>query len=129
MSGPPKSTVIPATPPGAEQAARAVCEAHGNRPDELLEIFHALQHEIGFIPEPVLPVISEALNLSRAEVYGVLSFYHDFRRVPAGRHVVKMCRAEACQALHTDDVCDHAEQKLGTRFGETSPNGDYTLEA
>jgi formate dehydrogenase subunit gamma len=116
-------------PEGSEERARAVCEAHGNRPDELLEIFHALQGELGFIPEPTLPIIANALNLSRAEVYGVLTFYHDFRRSPPGRHQVKMCRAEACQAMHTDEVCAHAEQKLGTKFGETSPDGQYSLDA
>jgi formate dehydrogenase subunit gamma len=94
-----------------------------------LEIFHAVQAELGFVPDEVLPVIADALNLTRAEVYGVLTFYHDFRRAPAGRHVVKICRAEACQAMHTEEVCGHAEQRLGTRFGETSPDGEFTLEA
>ena len=89
---------------GSEERARAICAAHGNRPDELLEIFHDVQHELGYVPEPALPVIANALNRSRAEVYGVLSFYHEFRRAPAGRHVVKICRAEACQAMHTDEA-------------------------
>jgi formate dehydrogenase subunit gamma len=129
MSGPKTPIAVVEAPPGSEDRARAICEAHGNRPDELLEIFHALQGELGFVPEQVLPVIATALNRSRAEVYGVLSFYHDFRRTPPGRHVVKMCRAEACQAMHTDRVCNHAEQRLGTRFGETSPDGEFTLEA
>jgi formate dehydrogenase subunit gamma len=124
-----RPTLVSEIPEGSEERARAVCEAHGNRPDELLEIFHALQGELGFIPEPTLPVIANALNLSRAEVYGVLTFYHDFRRSPPGRHQVKMCRAEACQAMHTDEVCAHAEQKLGTKFGETSPDGQYSLDA
>ena len=116
-------------PPGSEERARAICQAHGNRPDELLEIFHAVQAEIGFVPEPLLPVIAAALNVSRADVYGVMSFYHDFRSAPAGRHVVKICRAEACQAMHTDEVCRHAEQRLGTKFGATSGDGQFTLEA
>jgi formate dehydrogenase subunit gamma len=116
-------------PAGSEQIARTICEAHGDRPDELLEIFHALQHQLGYVPEPTLPVIARALNLSRAEVYGVLSFYHEFRRSPGGRHLIKICRAEACQSMHSDKLCSHAEQKLGARFGETSPDGQYTLEA
>ena len=124
-----RPTLVSEIPEGSEERARAVCEAHGNRPDELLEIFHALQSELGFIPEPTLPIIANALNLSRAEVYGVLTFYHDFRRSPPGRHQVKMCRAEACQAMHTDEVCAHAEQKLATKFGETSPDGQYSLDA
>ena len=115
-------------PPQSEERARAICADHGDRPDELLEIFHALQHEIGFVPEPVLPVIADALNLSRAEVYGVLSFYHDFRRSPPGRHVIKMCRAEACKSLNADALARHAEQKLGTKFGETSADGEFSLE-
>jgi formate dehydrogenase subunit gamma len=116
-------------PVGSEERARAICAAHGDRPDELLEIFHAVQHELGFVPDPAVVVIANALNLSRADVYGVLSFYHEFRRAPAGRHVVKMCRAEACQAMHSDEVCAHAEERLGTIFGETSDDGEYTLEA
>ena len=128
MSHPTTNRVAEA-PQGSEERARAICAAHENRPDELLEIFHAVQHELGFIPEPVVAVVANALNISRADVYGVLSFYHDFRRAPAGRHVVKMCRAEACQAMHTDEVCAHAEQRLGTRFGATSADGEFTLEA
>ncbi len=129
MSRSPSPTIAAAAPPDSAEKARAVCEAHGNRPDELLEIFHAVQDELGFVPEQTLPVIASALNLSRAEVYGVLSFYHDFRRAPAGRHIVKMCRAEACQAMQTEEVCRHAEQRLGTTFGETSPDGEFTLQA
>ena len=129
MSAPTVSATAVAAPPGSKEKALEACEARGNRPDELLEIFHALQHDIGFVPDEVLPVIAEALNLSRADVYGVLSFYHDFRRTPPGRHVVKMCRAEACQAMHTNEVCAHAEEKLGTKFGGTSADGEYSLEA
>jgi formate dehydrogenase subunit gamma len=128
MSGPADSKIIE-IPAGSEERARAICAAHGHRPEELLEIFHDLQHELGFIPEPVVAVVAKALNISRADVYGVLSFYHDFRRAPAGRHVVKMCRAEACQAMRTDQLCAHAERKLATKFGETSTDGEFTLEA
>jgi formate dehydrogenase subunit gamma len=124
---PPKVTV--AASPNSDEKARAICEERGNRPDELLEIFHAVQADLGYVPQQVLPVIANALNLSRAEVYGVLSFYHEFRRTPPGRHLIKMCRAEACQAMHTEQVCAHAEQRLGTRFGETSLDGEFSLEA
>ncbi len=106
-----------------------ICAAHGNKPDELLEILHAIQHAHGFIPEPALPVIAHALNRSRAEIHGVVTFYHDYRREPAGQHVVKICRAEACQAMGTDALCRHAEDTLGTKMGETSPDGRATLEA
>jgi formate dehydrogenase subunit gamma len=128
MLRPTPPTIANEAPPGSKERACAICAAHGNRPDELLEIFHAVQAELGFVPEAVLPAIAQALNLSRAEVYGVLSFYHDFRRSPAGRHVVKICRAEACQAMHTEELCRHAEQRLGTKFGETSADGEFTLE-
>jgi formate dehydrogenase subunit gamma len=129
MTRQPTVKIVSEPPAGSEHLARTICAAHGDRPDELLEIFHALQHELGYVPEPTLPVIARALNLSRAEVYGVLSFYHEFRRAPAGRHVVKICRAEACQSMHTERLCRHAEGKLGAKFGETSADGTFTLEA
>lgn len=120
----------PAAPPaGLEAWALAVCAARGNRPDELLEIFHDIQDEIGYVPEATLPVIANALNLSRAEVHGVVTFYHEFHREAVGRHVIKICRAEACQSMDTDKLCDHAEKKLGTKFGGTSKDGKYTVEA
>jgi formate dehydrogenase subunit gamma len=125
----PSQTVVSDPPPGSAERARAICEAHGNRPDELLEIFHAVQAELGFVPNPTLPVIADALNLSRAEVYGALTFYHDFRQSPPGRHLVKICRAEACQAMHTEELCRHAQKQLGAAFGETSADGAFTLQA
>lgn len=129
-----KTTTAPArqvnpTNSPAETAAISICAAHGNKPDELLEIFHALQHELGYVPEATLPVIANALNLSRAEVYGVLTFYHDFKREPQGKYTIKICRAEACQAMDTDKLCAHAEKKLGTEMGGTSKDGQFTVEA
>lgn len=109
-------------------AAREVCAGHGNEASELLEILHDVQARLGFVPEAVLPVIAHALNLSRAEVHGVVTFYHDFRREPAGRHVVKVCRAESCQAVNGRHLCDHAEERLGVPLGETSADGRTTLE-
>lgn len=116
-------------PPGSEERVRDICEAHGNRPDELLEILHDVQDAFGCVPETFSAAIAGALNLSRAEVYGVISFYHDFLREPPGRHMIKMCRAEACQAVNGRAVCQHAQQRLGAKFGETSADGNYTLEA
>jgi formate dehydrogenase subunit gamma len=116
-------------PPGADELALTICAAHDNRPDELLEIFHDLQHELGYVPEQVLPAIATVLNRSRAEIYGVLTFYHEFRRTPGGRHTIKICRAEACQAMHTQDLCRHAEEKLRVKFGETTKDGQFNLEA
>lgn len=118
------------TPPSAgETKAIAICAAHANKPDELLEILHDLQHEIGYVPENTLPVIANALNLSRAEVHGVVSFYHDFKREPQGKHTIKICRAEACQSMGTDALCAHAEKKLATELGGTTKDGKYTIEA
>lgn len=119
---PPSDVVVP-------QVAMEVCAAHDNRPDRLIEIFHDIQARLGCIPTDALQPVAQALNLSRAEVYGVFSFYHDFRDAPAGRHVVKLCRAEACQAVGCELLAAHAERALGTGFGDTTPDGRVTLEA
>jgi formate dehydrogenase subunit gamma len=88
-----------------------------------------LLEAFGYVPEPAVPMVADALNLSRAEVHGVVTFYHDFRREPAGRHVLKLCRAESCQAMGSERLAAHLEDKLGLRFGETSVDGEVTLEA
>lgn len=116
----------PATPEAA--AVMAICARHRNQASELMEILHEVVHERGFVSDAVIPVIANAVNLSRAEVYGVVTFYHDFRREPAGKHVVKICRAEACQSMGTDHLCRHAEKKLNAKIGETSADGNYTIE-
>ncbi|MET0406805.1 MAG: formate dehydrogenase subunit gamma [Hyphomicrobium sp.] len=121
-------TVQSPAPTPVEVAALGVCARHGNKPDELLEIFHELQHQLGYVPDATLPVIAKALNRSRAEVYGVLTFYHEFKRHPVGRHVVKICRAEACQAMGTDALCQHAEHSLRTKLGGTTADGSVTIE-
>jgi formate dehydrogenase subunit gamma len=128
-NSPPASAQVKAPSNPVDVKALAVCSAHGNKPDELLEILHALQHDLGYVPESTLPVIANALNLSRAEVHGVVTFYHDYKREPQGKHTIKICRAEACQAMGTDKLCDHAEKKLGTEMGGTSKDGKYTVEA
>jgi formate dehydrogenase subunit gamma len=93
-----------------------------------LVILHALQEAFGYVPEPSIPMIASALNLSRAEVHGVFTFYHDFRDKPAGRHVLKLCRAEACQAAGGDVLTARAEAKLGIAIGTTTPDERVTLE-
>jgi formate dehydrogenase subunit gamma len=123
-----RDAVVPPPTP-SEVAALAVCARHGNKASELLEILHELQHQLGYIPEAAKPVIAKAVNLSRAEVHGVITFYHDFRSAPAGRHIIKICRAEACQSMGTDQLCSHAEKSLGAPMGETSKDGRYTIEA
>jgi formate dehydrogenase subunit gamma len=95
----------------------------------LLPILHALQGEFGYIDRAAEPMIADALNISRAEVHGVVTFYHDFRQEPAGDHVLKLCRAEACQAAGCEALVDRAERALGTPVGTTAPGGRLTLEA
>lgn len=94
----------------------------------LLPILHGVQEEFGHVPTEALPVIAHALNISRAEVYGVVSFYHDYRREPAGRHVLKLCRAEACQSMGGDAVAERLQELLGIKFHETTEDGSVTLE-
>jgi len=95
----------------------------------LLPILHAMQQAFGCIPEAAEPLIAEALNLTRAEVHGVVTFYHDFRREPAGRHVLKLCRAEACQSMGAEALVSHVERALGVRCGSTTADGALTVEA
>ncbi|PYB74008.1 formate dehydrogenase subunit gamma [Rhizobium wuzhouense] len=94
----------------------------------MLPILHRVQQEFGFVPEAAKQVIANALNLSRAEVHGVITFYHDFRADPAGRHVLKLCRAEACQSMGCESLADKIKAKLGIDWHETTPDGAVTLE-
>ena len=125
MSG--KHTLIDASPREAV-AARAIALRHGNKPDALLEILHDLQDEVGYVPEAALPALAKALNLSRAEVHGVVTFYHDYRREPAGRHVIKICRAEACQSMGGNHLAAMIERYLQIRLGQTTADGAVTIE-
>jgi formate dehydrogenase subunit gamma len=92
-------------------------------------ILHAMQEAFGYVPEPAIPMIASALSLSRAEVHGVFTFYHDFRHEPAGRHVLKLCRAEACQAAGGDALAARAEARLGISIGSTTADSRGTLES
>ncbi|MDG1118859.1 MAG: formate dehydrogenase subunit gamma [Flavimaricola sp.] len=106
----------------------AICAAHLGREGPMLPILHDVQHAFGHVPEAALPVIALALNVTTAEVHGVVSFYHDFRDAPAGRHVVKICRAEACQAMGANDLADAAKARLGVDWHGTTTDGSVTLE-
>ncbi len=97
-------------------------------PGGLLPILHAIQDDVGHVPQAAIPKIASALNLSRAEVHGVVTFYHHFRSQPAGRHVLQMCRAEACQSMGGEALTSHARERLGIDFHETTANGNLTLE-
>lgn len=94
----------------------------------LLPILHGVQSALGYVPKDAVPLVASELNLTRAEVHGVLSFYHYFRTEPSGRHVLYLCRAEACQALGAAALERHAKERLGIDFHETSADGAVTLE-
>jgi formate dehydrogenase subunit gamma len=97
-------------------------------PGSLLPILHALQDEFGYIDKAVVPIVAKALNLSQAEIHGVISFYHDFRNVPPGDHVLKMCRAEACQSMGCEALIRHVENLWGVKLGQTTHDGTLTVE-
>ena len=100
----------------------------GARPEMLIQILHAFLERYGYIPEDAVRQLADELNLSRAEVHGVVSFYHDFRTEPPGEHVVKICQAEACQAMGSRVLTEHAEKTLGIEMHRTSDDGRVTLE-
>ncbi len=117
------------TIPWNTDRANEIIAAHAQGEGPLLPLLHALNHEFGCVPAEAVPLIASALNLTRAHVHGVVSFYHDFRREPAGRHTLKLCRAEACQAAGGDELCTRVEKTLGIPIGETTKDGATTLEA
>jgi len=119
---------MPRYEPWSAERASTIIAAHKDQDGAALPIFHALQHVFGFVPEEAIPMVAEALNLSRAEMYGTVSFYHDFRKEPPGRRVLKLCRAESCQAAGGDALAARAEEKLGIKFGETTADARVTLE-
>ena len=98
------------------------------QPGPLLLVLHAVQDELGHIPPEAVPAIADGLNLSRAEVHGVITFYHHFRQQPAGRHTVQLCRAEACQAMQADRLATHVQQQLAVSFDETTADGQFSLK-
>jgi formate dehydrogenase subunit gamma len=109
-------------------AVTECCAAMAALPGALLPILHAVQQRLGYVPPAAVPVIAEALNLSRAEVHGVVSFYHYFRSAPPGRHVLHLCRAEACQSVGAAALEAHAKRSLGIDFHATTADGAITLE-
>jgi formate dehydrogenase subunit gamma len=112
-----------------EQAAvLRACAEGKDRPGALLPILHAVQDAIGFVPADAVSLIANQLNLSRAEVHGVVTFYHYFRTQRGGRHIVHLCRAEACQSLGAVALEQHAKRSLGIDFHGTSADRAVTLE-
>jgi len=114
--------------PWDETRGAEIIAEHSKQEGATLVILHALQEAFGYVPEAAIPMLAQALNLSRAEVHGVFTFYHDFRHKPAGRHVLKLCRAEACQAAGGDALAARAEAKLGVSLGHTTADDRVTLE-
>jgi formate dehydrogenase subunit gamma len=108
--------------------AREIIAAHGNLEGPVLPILHALLDEFGHIPDEAIGLVASGLNLSRAEIHGTVSFYHDFRREPAGEHVLKLCRAEACQSMNGPQLARDLLNELGIEWGETTPDGALTVE-
>ena len=114
--------------PWSEALAAPIIEAKKHMEGATLPVLHALQETFGYIPADAVPMIAETLNLSRAEVHGVVTFYHDFRRTPPGRHTLHVCRAEACQAVGGNDLIAHAKHRLAVDWHETTRDGAITLE-
>ena len=114
--------------PWDETRGAEIIAEHAGQEGVTLVILHAIQEAFGYVPQAAIPLVAKALNLSRAEVHGVFTFYHDFRHKPAGRHVLKLCRAEACQAAGGDALAARAEAKLGVALGDTTADDRITLE-
>lgn len=112
----------------AQERVRAIVAGLKDKPGALLPVLHAVQDALGYVPAAAVPTIAEALNLSRAEVHGVISFYHYFRDTPPGRHTIHLCRAEACQAMNQRALEAHAKRALGVDFHGTTSSGVFSFE-
>lgn len=121
-------TSHPGSAPDSALTVAGIIERHQDREGALLPVLHDVQDRFGHIPPEVLPQIANALGMSTAEIHGVVTFYHDFRQAPAGRHVVKICRAEACQAVGADQLAALVRDRLGLGWHDTSRDGRITLE-
>lgn len=116
-------------PDDLDQIVGRLADRFATQRGALLPLLHAIQEEVGWVPEPAIPLVARALNLSRAEVHGVLTFYHDFRREPAGRHVVKLCLAEACKARGVGAIEQSLSDRLGVGIDETREDGRVSFKA
>ena len=114
--------------PWTRERGAEIIAGESGRDGAMLPILHALQETFGYIHGEAVTLIAEALNVTRAEVHGVVSFYHDFRRAPPGRHVLRLCRAEACQSLGADVLAARIRQRLGVEWHDTTSDGSLTLE-
>lgn len=128
MSTTPTPSEAPISEATVLQVAQQAVHHYKGQRGNLLPILHAVQHALGYIPANAVPELAKALQLSRAEIHGVISFYAHFRDKPAGKVVLEICRAESCQAMGGEQLAQHAEQKLGCGFHSTSADGQVTLE-
>jgi formate dehydrogenase subunit gamma len=112
-----------------EEIVDAAIERWRSVPGGLMPLLHDVQDALGWIPPAARPRIARGINLSEADVHGVVTFYHDFRSSPPGRHVLKVCRAEACQAMGAEELAVQLEARSGAGFGGTTPDGAVTVEA
>jgi formate dehydrogenase subunit gamma len=114
--------------PDTLHVVQSALAAHKDEPGALLPVLHDIQDQMGYVPADAIPVLAKGLNLSRAEVHGVVSFYHHFRTTPPGKHVIQICRAESCQAMGANDLVAHAKASLGVDLHQTTGDGRFTLE-
>lgn len=119
---------LPDIDPDVRQAVLDVTARLKDQPGALLPVLHGIQEALGHVPPDAIPLIAREMNLSRADVHGVISFYHFFRTTPKGRRVIYVCRAESCQALGAVTLEQHIKQRLGVDFHQTTADGAYTLE-
>jgi formate dehydrogenase subunit gamma len=126
------TTELPAAPHQLDPESAAVVDgvvaAHAHVAAPLMPVLHAVQEALGYIPLAAIPRVARGLNMTRAEVYGVVTFYHHFRTAPTGRHIVAICQAEACKAMGSDELTRHAKQSLGVDYHETTGDGLFSLE-
>lgn len=116
------------TPAWDREKVLGIITALKHKPGALMPILHGIQDSIGYVPDDAVPLMAEALNLSRAEVHGTITFYHHFRTTPPGRHKLEICRGEACQAVGASALVAHAKKTLGVDFHETTTDGAVSLE-
>ncbi|HEY4251739.1 MAG TPA: formate dehydrogenase subunit gamma [Roseomonas sp.] len=110
------------------RVTQVVLDRHAGMEGAALPVLHEIHAALGFVPAEAIPIVAHALNRSRAEIHGVVTFYHDFRAAPPGRHVVKLCQAEACQSMGSAAVAAAVAQRLGIALGQSSADGQLTLE-
>ena len=111
-----------------QEIVESAIASHRGKVGALLPVLHSIQDKLGHVPKQAVPMIAQAMSLSRAEVHGVMSFYHDFRGEPAGKHIIHLCRAEACQAMGSRELERHVMDRLGIGYGETTADGLVSLE-